>query len=788
MLTGAGGIGKTQLLVQALSVAETGRPILWIDVEAHRTSVDVVSMLRTLLGTDGVACSENDVPSQLDAIQACVVFDGVERATLGDFDAFEEFLNSLYKATLFAQFVVTSQIYLHSVEVDTRMKVGALAEDASQKLLDNFKAIEDVPKNDDCSALLKFCDGHALTLRLAAALREHYGGANQALEAINAKGAAIISVPGRRSQNVRTSLVLCLQTAYDALPDDARKLLWALSEAPAGILTKYLEGGWLEPVDTSESLGDLRRWNLVELIVAHGGVPRAQVLSPIRLFATEAARKGDESEYLAVIDKLAHAIEMMVAVWEIKYDDPYETPYIVSRYEEELPNLLHLLVLARRNRSDASLGLTAISVARAMMRYFFVRGLNEQGASTMREAAELALSIGKSERASGLVLQLVALAHRGRNAELMRVGLSLAQEFGEEISDLQVGGDIALCRAMAAHDLGDNLGAEKQARTALKAYQSQLRATISELQLNPDEEDRLQFAIDERHNDISQALGILGFALLAQGNYEEAKRVYEHSLEHGRGASVAVNRGQTLHQIGNCESHLGRFREAANLYVEAAGIFNFVGMEEYLSNAIGELGYALIDLNEDYPLDGSTVDIIGAALSDLEKSIRRVFNAERPIDHSLALGVIRKTFGCIALVSLAKQGALLEEFCMALAEDLLVPLQKQIQEGTREAGELFPLAMMEVALRLGFYAAVAEREFPEQTDSPPEVIGEMLKAVCNAHEWAQNAMRTVDWLAALLTHRWKCQGAGRDRLRDFVKNYNDDVVDWLDIVSNRSGS
>jgi len=63
MITGAGGIGKSELLVQSLSRSETERTVLWCDIEQYRSVADVISALRTALGTDGAACSEDALPT-----------------------------------------------------------------------------------------------------------------------------------------------------------------------------------------------------------------------------------------------------------------------------------------------------------------------------------------------------------------------------------------------------------------------------------------------------------------------------------------------------------------------------------------------------------------------------------------------------------------------------------------------------------------------------------------------------------------------------------------------------
>lgn len=781
MITGAGGIGKTELLLQALAAAETGRSILWIDVELYRTAADVKAALQAALHQGGTACPEDAMPGRLDALQACVVFDGVERALLDDLDALEDTLVTLLDATAFTQIVVTSQIALHAFGSDARVRLGKLNAPTSRALVEALRPSDLALEGDDLTDLLEFCDGHALTLRLAAALRDHYGGAKRALQVVRAKGVSAIRIPTRSAQTRRTSLELCLQTAYEALSADARGLLWALAASPAGVLTHYIENGWLEFSDPIEALGELRRWHLVDLVTRPDVAERAQVASPIRAFAADVGRRDDRTAYDAMIQKLSQSLQQMVAMFEIRYADPDDTPYVIERYGQELPNFLHLLDLARADVGNADLGRIAISIIRAMMRYFFVRGLPEQGARVMHDASELALKIGKPDQASGLILQLVALAERADDDRLLRAGMGLADTLEAATDDIEVLADVALCRGMEAHRRQDHAASEAHARRAFEGYRSRLRAAV-ETEGTGDNPKQRVYDLDDMHNDMSHALGVLGGSLLAQNRPEEAGRAYRHSLEHQRGASVAVNRGQTLHQIGNCESRLGRSAEAASLYAEAAGIFHFVGMEEYLSNATGELGYELLDIDGAYPLEALEEGLVEAALSDLAKDISRVFRVDRPIDHGRAVGIIRKAFGSIILTSLTDRGTLLREFSVSVADEVLRPIEAQIGRGDRAMDERFPLLMMDVALSLGFYAAQAEDAFFEEGDVPREIINAMLKTVCDAGDWPRNVMRVVDWLALLLSRRWEFEGVSPERLRTFVQNYDDDIEDWLELT------
>ena len=264
ILTGGGGIGKTELLIHAVHQADTGRPVFWIDVEQHRSAADILLELRTAVGWEGMASPAAALPGRLDALQACVVFDGVERATVEGLDGFEDAVTGLYSATAVAQFVLTSQVMLHGFSADVRIRVGRLDDTSSGTLLTAVRPDFD---RTDLAPLLAFCEGHALTLQLAAALIDHYGGAKSTYDVIKAQGVKAVRMPGRQQHSRADSLELCFAASYEAVSAEARRLLWALAEAPAGLFTHHIDGDWLAISAPVEALAELRRWHLVDFFL-----------------------------------------------------------------------------------------------------------------------------------------------------------------------------------------------------------------------------------------------------------------------------------------------------------------------------------------------------------------------------------------------------------------------------------------------------------------------------------------------------------------------------------------
>ena len=779
---GLAGVGKSELLLQALSRCNTGRPVLWCNIEQYRNVADVVWALRLALSIDDTVYDDGDLPSRLDAAHTCVVFDGIEQASLDDdLDAFEDTVHALFHATSDTQFVSTSQIVLHRLPTETQLRLRGLGGLASQSLLMQSCPVGGDAIHGNTDELLSFCDGHALTLKLAGALMQHYGSANAALNAIHRFGTQFVNLPGRRGHTRQTSLELCLQTAYKALPDSGRQLLWALAQAPAGVLTHYIKPQWLELDDSAEALASLRTWHLVELDIVDEQLSRARILAPVRRFAIERGSEEDPGLFRQMVGRVVHGFGMMVAVLELKYDDSEDIPYVLRRFGEELPNLVHVLELARERQDDEHLVTTALSIVESLMRYFFVLRLAEPGAQVMFRATDLAFRTGRLERASGLAVQFLALTQRTQSETLFASGLEMVNRIANASDNPEVLADVAMCRAMAAQRAGDYSRAERHARQAFESYRALLSSFEDKTGVNATIEQ------EDLQNDLSNALGILGFSLLSQRKYEEAARAYRGSLQHERGAAVGVNRGQVLHQIGNCESNLGKHEAAAKLYVEAARFFHSVGMEEYLSNSFGELGYTLLDVDFTGVADCLNEDIIDHSLVDLGNHAVRIFNLARPLDGSQCIGVVRKLFGMIILLSLTGYGEELGAFCVKMGNETVREVGHQTDAGIGSAEaddreELLLILMVDVSLRLGVLVAECERDLGRNGEAGHDTVERILRIVFGANERTQVTMRLLDWVAVYLTRRLGFTGIDAARIREAARNFGEEAGDCLDRI------
>ena len=391
-----------------------------------------------------------DLPSlarRLDGLSACVVLDGLEQLRGPNLEAVDDLLAELQLLTSDTQFVMTSQVDLARTRCEERLRIGD--EEAGRRVLRALIAaqVSVDPKSE--KGLLDFCEGHPLPLRLTAALAAYFGSGAVALERVSQRGAAAVELQKRSKHDRRTSLWICLSLAYDALDADQKRLLFLLANAPGGLFIRRLEAGRFG-FDAIAAAAGLRRWCLVHSSEPGQARERLHTLAPIASYANPRWRDENANVVAEVLVELCRDIAVMAAVIDKRADDPAEIPYMLARYAEELPNYLRVFDTAERYPDNDELALHTAGLCSALMRFFFILRLPEQGAVLMQRGAQIALRDGKTKRAATMIVQMVALAHRSDDPSLIKAAEALVGRLDEHFVGPAMKGDIALCRAMIA--------------------------------------------------------------------------------------------------------------------------------------------------------------------------------------------------------------------------------------------------------------------------------------------------------------------------------------------------
>jgi len=778
---GIGGIGKSELLLQALKKCEADRNLIWCSIDKYHSVDDLLLALLNIFRVQEEQCSVNNLPLYFDKYEVCIIFDGIEQSNLDQLEELEDIIKQWHSETLATQFIITSQVALYSFPSQKIIQLKGLTPPASRLLFEQSYGQGQSGSNKGVDDLLKFCDGHALTITFASALAKYYGSAVSVMEAINRDHSQSLSLPERVRHNRHTSLEICLRTAYSFLSPKSKKLLWALSEVPAGIFTYYLDNEWLEIEGVREAYASLKRWHFVDDIPINETISRTKMLTPVRKFVGERAKYEDPQSFEKTIGLLAQDLQILVAVFESKYGNLGDTPLLMSRYETELPNLLNIIELALAREDNKVLSKIAGFIASAIMPYYFVLGVPEVGAKMLKSSVELALKTSNIKKANDLLQQFICLSERARDNDL----LTEASELLERIETAANGGDIcpelSLTKALIASTDSlwsghtRNLAAEKYARDAIDGFRLRLED-------NAVCTDEMKAKKEVLHNELSHSLGLLGTSLLNQNKPDKALEAYYSSLELQGSSFSGVNRGQTLHQIGLCESELGNYESAIEHFSMAADIFIYTGMKDYISHSFAELGYNLLDIDVPKIHKQFSEESIHVALLDLMQYTVQTFDTCLPLKHQMCKYNFRKLTGTFFLLSLIGQGDKLRLFVRELGEKTIPTLKNLFESGNPSKNDRITAQILILILDMGDFISSVDHTIG--SDLEHGAISDLLRFICEIDGWLDDrSMRITDWLAVYFTRRLGSKDVDSDRLKKFIWNYNNDVKDTLDLFS-----
>lgn len=763
-IVGVGGIGKSELVKEALKKQHTYKQTVWVNVEKYTDTKSIISSLNTELNINLPDVSILDIATCLDEIQACIVFDGIEQIGSNELESLEDFLSELSLSTKSTQFIITSQVKLLCFIPDKEICVFKLNSEESSTLFHlDFKHPF---RKDDFVELIEFCNGHPLAIKIATSIAKFYRSPDAALDAIKEKS---FNIPTRSNLNKSTSLEVCLAVAYDALNDESRKLLWILSELPNGIFEIYIDSHYLNIDSVEESFAYLKLWTLVEPIYKFKSFNRIGVLTPIRHFVrNKSYSKENLHELEKVFLNLAELHSVWLAATEYANREPERFGVYLSRINQELDNLLNFILTTCEKFRHQTLVDAAISIGMTIMKYFFVSNEPQRGGLMLAQLIKLSEEAKVFTGVATLLAQFLNLAIRSSNTEMIAEGKGYIDSFNAVIAEPEKYPELFLAKAMAESE-PNNI--EKYALQACEAYKSMIAQ-----ESHPNER------INDLNNGLSDALGILASAHLEQNKILEAKSTYLQVLELCNGSHIALNRGQTLHQLANCEAYLENDAGAIELYLEAASIFEDVGMAEYIGNSICEIGYCYLNLKK-IPHIPKKVDL-EFALDDLYIEFKQLFEKNKLFDHHYSGNLIRKLAGVHYVFTLTGKSENLENIFDKLFEQQLIPLLKKTSDANLREKINFSVSALYFVLVSGLLAAKAEKEKSNAGKASLETISQLFNLFVEypTSNWLRDVTRIYEWLYLFLTHNLKINKQVVVRLIEFIKNNDSGLIhDEIDL-------
>lgn len=591
VVQGIGGIGKTQLLLNAFDNVRYHQPVLWIDADAISSINDLVLVLSNALSEVLGHVVNQSLVDSLRGVQLTIALDSMEKLLIAQRDETEDFIHSLMTQTDGIQLLITSQIDL-SIFQDQKVVINLEGlNDASSKavLINSVHDQVDVVE-DKLDWLVNFCAGHPLSLKIASSLLEFYKSVDLVTEQLQKHDA--LKQPMRRSHNKENTLSVCLDTVYESLTNSQKKLLHIAKFYPGGVKLKYLEKDF---GNLHKDISTLRQFFLISTIKDPLEIERYSISNPVGKFMFDKAQI--ESKDHGVILQKDQLINIMIEANVIAKHYIESAMYGpishgIMRMESELPNIInafritqHMISLSKKRfeKDEEQEYLRVLAgIAGALGKYCFTRDQYDYGTMLSKAGIEANVALGEISSASTQYVYLAQLQLRRYDFDAFEKTCQELCALAKSTKNTHAQRDCFWMKGRL--DLSKN-----KFRSAIDLFQNAKEFLTQEY-----EEEKLKDP-DDKMVDVS----ILGnIALLDSeiahaysdlGDFENAINHYNKAIEKQEEINDEANLMSCYHQLANAMTSMGDMN-GFSYYFKAIEGFQRNGQFEYLANSISELG------------------------------------------------------------------------------------------------------------------------------------------------------------------------------------------------------
>jgi hypothetical protein len=487
VVAGTGGIGKTQLIVQALHLRDD-IPTIWIDVESYLRVEDLQLALSSALQEKGFTASSNLIQA-LYTTSIRIVFDGVEQAIREGWDDIEDFFHLLLTRTRTPQFIFTSQVALDNLEPDYQLLLEPLQTEDAKEILQTRGILGkelNLAEENALTWLVDFAEGHTLTLRLIAAQLKRLREPVVVKECIEQLGSSALDKPRRQKHTRLTSLNIALRLAYESLTSEQKNLLLYLSCLPGGCWHI-----WLERAARSKNLkidiAEICDWYLVDQNQDNLNQLRYnRVLSPIRAFVQTIENSINPDAIIHVQNEISHQFMHHALMLNNTYMQFGDVGWGIEIFEMDLPNFFAALEYGyeAQERSKTEQGedwqesnQVVFRLASGLAIYFFVRGHLQRGITTLRKGIHAGRQLGNE--CGHLYTMLVVMYGRVFNQEGLSSVLSEFKVIADHSSNPDLKAQYANSQGEFAFVKGDYKSADSYYQQAEQYYTEALNEALA---------------------------------------------------------------------------------------------------------------------------------------------------------------------------------------------------------------------------------------------------------------------------------------------------------------------
>ncbi|KAA2238816.1 hypothetical protein F0L74_21620 [Chitinophaga agrisoli] len=733
VIEGLGGIGKTELLLNALKSIPADCHVLWIDVETvnnvNDLNIVLINQLSRLTG-EHIGSSLFEI---LDKLQIVLVFDSLEKLLIHQRSETEEFIRTLLAQTQAPKIIATSQIDLSLIDYPkTIVAVDGLDVQKSLQLLETLMVGHAGIIGGNPRWLLDFCSGHPLSLKLVASLLIFYKSEPEVVAQLKKTGA--LKRPMLNKHDKSNALDLCLSTVYDILTEEQKETLQYLQVFIGGLNLKLVTLHTQVP-DFSTAVAVLMQFFFVEV-----KEDRIFVANPVRPFLKE--KMLETTGFVQLRNAAINQI-----VWQCWFvserfsggGNNGNLALIFRWIDEELLNLLEGFRIAReeiivsradQDQEQRNKYLVIIQLINDLLgRYCFLRGFFEYGVILNRAGIQASLELGEFEGAANNYLGLTSMQSRQFDIEGQEKTIDELDELAQSTQILS----IRIMATKARANLERNKGNHK---AAIVLYEEALR--LVEIDKNNNDSEMH----DHEANYIKAEMAMAYYQLKEP---QKAIVLFDAILpfmeEHFYKDDLLAN----LHCYARCLYKIGHELESFPYFFRTIEGFKDIGHGEYIGRTIWTLGMYI----EKYPeiavhpsLDETA---FAYALVDLRHSILEYivrFSATQSNPGCVRDDpgrVIVKLFYIMKVICLTPYGRTISEWAWLLINEL----------GHRK------LEFNDLRLTLNFCTILGiVEDWKESSDN----LSKMMEAIllCSLRLTGENGLespnRMFQWLAIWMKH------------------------------------
>jgi tetratricopeptide (TPR) repeat protein len=704
VVAGTGGIGKTQLIVQALHLRDD-LPTIWIDVESYLRIEDLQLALSSALQEKGFTASSNLIQA-LYTTSIRIVFDGVEQATREGWDDIEDFFHLLLTRTRTPQFIFTSQVALDNLEPDYQLLLEPLQTEHAKEILQTRGILGkelNLAEENALTWLVDFAEGHTLTLRLIAAQLKRLREPVVVKKCIEQLGSSALDKPRRQKHTRLTSLNIALRLAYESLTSEQKTLLLYVSCLPGGCWHI-----WLERAPRSKNIkidiAEICDWYLVDQNQDNLNQLRYKVLSPIRAFVQTIENSINPDAIIHVQNEISHQFMHHALMLHETYMQFGDVRWGIEVFEMDLPNFFAALEYGYKAQEHSKTergedwqesNQVVFGLASGLAIYFFVRGHFQRGITTLRKGIDAGRQL--EDECGHLYRMLIVMYGRVFNQEGLSSVLSEFKVIAEHSSNPDLKANYAILQGEFAFVKRDYKLADSYYQQAEQHYTE----ALNEASALEDEIEKT-----EKERNITQ---LLAETLAHRARAREYMEDYHSGLVLGQKAlnllrltGDKINPPSAVFHIGRCHLGLGNYKDAFLAFTSATLEFYSIGTRQYLGNSLAEIDELSTKENITLPDLSLPAEIIVDGLDDVTNEMRSVLSSLDNIKTPWGMEVLRKMFAIVALASYQSNPGFLLKWAINVKQNLI---NAAVDTRVISRNNISPAGVL--IIELDFIAAVA---------------------------------------------------------------------------------